>query len=563
VITDLTFDESFFNAVIIALVIGIVIIGALAGLKLTGVLDGGEKITVPVPEGGDSHAFPDEETEHSRPVAGQKTYSWDYLGENMTMHMYISNTTYQDFVHRPHPADTADTYVVADGDGGTIETVSTWFLEKSRDRGWGDYETVSNVLAFAGNITYTTGQKNARYPVETLIEEKGDSTDHAVLAAAVLHSMGYGVSLLHYPPAYDRGTIIPEATALGIVCDDSVPGRRYQVEATVPAGRLVYHPVGGTVTVCTPPTASASEDGWYAGKAVWSARGNLTGSLGEARYYPANRGFVTTLTPDTSADYREKSGEEIVYTIEDAVWTVPLTVSAAWTVDTEKMGTPRSAYDGQVPVFIGGEGLWCGRTLTRDAGITDDLTAAARMPLGETASFTADESVTDLLRIPTPDRSGPAPDNGWPEGVDDYSASRWVPSGVQWTHDASWKLFDHALDACDDPALYDPWGGAHVKSPSAWRIAYRVREMDETHQKKMTPYSDVRFAVYRVDEETGQASLDRTFGWQSRWGAEEEGHEAVFGPGTYEIAVFVRNCNVDVEVQYSQKADAQPYGGRI
>lgn len=560
--TDLNFDESFFNAVIIALVIGIAIIGALAGLKLAGIMDGGEDVVVPVPQGGGTHPLPDEETEHSRPVAGQKTYTWTYQGETMTMGLYIGNSTYHEFVHKPHPAGTADTYVVADGDGGTIETISAWFLEKSKDRGWGDYETVSNVLAFAGNITYTTGQKNARYPVETLVEGKGDSADHAVLAAAVLHTMGYGVSLLQYPPTYDRGTIIPDATALGIVCDDSVPGRRYHVQATVPAGRLVYRPAEGTVTVGTVPPG-CPEEGWYAGDAVWSAGENVTGSLGQARYYPANGTFVTALAPDAAADFREKSGEEISYVIEDAAWTVPLTVSAAWTVDTGKAGTARGAYDGQVPTFLGGAGLWCGRTLTRDAGITGDLSVAARRPLGETAPFTTDENITDLLRIPTPERSGPAPADGWLEGVDDYSTNRWVPSGVHWTHDADWKLFDHAVDACDDPALYDPWGGTHVKSPSAWRIVYTVRDMDEIEQKKMTPYSDVRFAVYRVDDETGRASLDRTFGWQSRWGAEKNGHEAVFGPGTYEVAVFVRNCNVDVEIQYNQKADARPYGGRI
>lgn len=567
---DLNLDESFFNAVIIALFIGIVVIGVLAGLKITGIFDPLAGPGTGIGDGTDP--LPGMDPQPTGPVAGQMNYSWNYHGWDMTLDLYIENSTYQAFTHRPHPSISSTNpedlmgtarYVVTDGDDGVIDTIADLFLDKSRERGWGDYETISNVLAFVENLTYSTDKKGLRYPVETLVEGEGDSTDHAVLAAAVLHEMGYAVSLLSYPPTYDRRTLIPGATALGIVCDDSVPGRRYGVDATAPVGTFVYHPTNGRVTVDPLPAACPREGGWYAGDAVWCAGENFTGSLGQARYYPANKTFVTAQIPDAAAEFREKSGEEITYVIEDAVWTVPLTVCAAWTVETEEVGTPRGAYDGMVPVFIGGDDLWYGQVLTRDAGITDDLTAAKRMPLGEDPPFTTDEGLTDLLRIPTPDRAGAAPADGWPERAEDYYSSRWVPSGVAWTHDGDWTLFDHALTVGEDGDLYDPWGRAHLTSPAAWRISYEIIEKDEEAQKKMTPYSDVRFAVYRIDEEDGTAELERTFGWQSRWGGENENQEAVFGPGTYEIAVFVRNCNVEVEIEYHQKAEREPYGGWI
>lgn len=547
-----SFNDSFFNTLIIALVIGIVIVGALAGLKLSGILDGDEPVTIP---GVESDPVTGTDREPAGPVAGLKRYTWTYLGEEMSLDLVIGNRTYREFAGRPHPAagnrgEELAGYIVAGSDGGTIDEIAAWFLETGRDRGFGDYDTVGNLLAFAGNITYAPGTTgHPRYPVETLVEEQGDSTDHAILAAAVANRMGYGVGLLYYPPAYDRGTIIPEATALGIVCDDSVPGHRYSIHAEAPAGRVVYFPENGT---CTAPCGDGT-GGWYAG-VVTTVTGEAVSS--EGRYYPANGTFVlgdTTPHPTHPACI-----------IEDAVRVIPLTVSAAWTVEMAERG----AYDGREPTFIGGEGLWSGRKLSWDAGITGNLTAATRMPLDEETPFTVNESesLTDLLRITTPDRSGAGPEWGWREEAAENYADRWFPANISWTHHAGWKLFDHALTVGDDAVHYDPKGVAHVTSPTAWRIVYTILKADgedDKDLKGMTPYSDVRFAVYRIDEATGTATLDQTFGWQSRWGSEKRGNEAVFGPGTYEIAVFVRNCDVEVEVQYHGKPEGPAYRGGV
>lgn len=545
-------NDSFFNTLIIALVIGIVIVGALAGLKLSGVLDGEpEPVVIP---GRDPGLAPGTDREPG-PVAGLKNYTWTYLGEEMTFDLFISNRTYREFAGQPHPAagdggEGLTRYIVASGDGGAIDEIATWFLEIGRDRGFGDYDTVGNLLAFVGNITYVPGTVgHPRYPIETLAEGEGDSTDHALLAASALSRMGYGVGLLYYPPAYDRGTIIPEATALALVCDDSVPGHRYTVHAEAPAGRIVYFPANGT---CMGPCEGETR-GWYAGL-VTSETGEAVSS--EGRYYPANQTFVLgNITPPP---------EHPACIIENATWTVPLRVIAVWTTEL----TGRGAYDGQDPIFIGDEGLWDGRPLSRDAGITGNLTAAKRMPLGEEVPFTVNEteSLTDLLRIATPDRSGAGPEEGWREEAADYYADCWFPADVSWTHHAGWKLFDHALAVGDDGTHYDPRGVAHITSPTAWRIVYTIREADGDDNrdlKGMTPYSDVRFVVYRIDEANSTATLDRTFGWQSRWGSEKRKNEAVFGPGTYDIAVFVRNCVVDVEIQYHGKPERPTYGGGV
>jgi len=80
-------------------------------------------------------------------------------------------------------------------------------------------------------------------------------------------------------------------------------------------------------------------------------------------------------------------------------------------------------------------------------------------------------------------------------------------------------------------------------------------------EKEMTPYSDVRFALYRIDD--GVAVFDRAFGWQTIYGAELRKNEAVFGPGDYALAVFVRNCEVDVSIEYHGKPAGTTYYGGI
>ena len=38
-----------------------------------------------------------------------------------------------------------------------------------------------------------------RYPVETLVDEKGDCEDFSILAASILHCMGYQTALMYVP----------------------------------------------------------------------------------------------------------------------------------------------------------------------------------------------------------------------------------------------------------------------------------------------------------------------------------------------------------------------------
>jgi len=561
---DLAFDESLFRKIIVVLLIAVVAVGVIAALQLSGVLGGGSDAPSPAGPGSDPDPGPDEPgLEKEEAVAGWKSYAWSYKETGMTMDLYIPNATHQRFVstsygtYEDKPQRMVE-YIVTDGDEGVIGTAADWFLDTSLALGYGDGDTVSNVLAFVESLDYTTDEERLatpaypNYPVITLAEQEGDSEDHAILAAAILKKMGYGVGLLYYPATHDRRTIIPEATALALIADDTVPGRLYWTVAEAPAGRFAFYLENGTYTG-TLPEGGDLTSGWYSGSAVWY-NATASGTFEDVRYYPANRTFVPGPgVPDI---------DRIV--VEDAVWNQPVIVSAAWAVNTTEKGVDRSAYDGMDPFFNGGDGLWLGHVLSRDDRLDADITVAGKQPLGEAPPFSANTSLTAALRIPVSEPSPPP--MTWLEPVQDYYASTWYPSGLSWTYDDRWKLHENFLTMQDpllrNPEVYSLWGVTEVVAPVPWRITYTVQNMDEAHSdKEMTPYSDVRFALYRIED--GAAVFDRAFGWQTIYGADTRKSEAVFGPGDYAVAVFVRNCKVDVAIEYHGKPSETPYRGGI
>jgi len=557
---DFAFDESVFRKIIVVLLIAIVIVGAVAVLRFSGILGGSEEV---IPSAAIWNVTAVDIPIAEEDVAGLKTYAWTYHETHVEMTLYIPDDTYRQFAAASYgkadetPQQMAD-YIITDGDGGIVEILADRLLEISLTAGYGDTDTIGNVLAFASSLNYTTDNERGQigtgpnYPVVTLATQDGDSADHAILAAAILKQMGYGVSLLYYPATYDRRTIIPGATALGIVTDGTTAGHLYRTVAETPAGRIVYYPENGTCTAALPAGADQAA-GWYTGEAV-QYNDSSSAPLGTVRYYPANLTFdAGTGVPDTRT-----------IVVEDAVWQQPITVEAAWAVNTTDKGTDRAAYDGMVPYFVGGDGLWLGHVATRDDRLDADTAVAGVQPLDEAPPFLANESVATALHLPVSEASPSTPT--WMEPAEEYYTDVWYPSGVVWTYDNAWHLYNNFLamvnPGAENPDAYTLQGIANVSAPTAWRITYDVREMDKAHSKEdMTPYSDVRIAIYRIVD--GAADLKRTLTWQTLYGAEQQKNGAAFGPGDYAVAVFVRNCAVDVTIEYHGKPLKTTYRGDI
>jgi hypothetical protein len=98
----------------------------------------------------------------------------------------------------PDPAAWPKTYV-ADGITGEVRDLATRLSRLGKP--FRSYDEVSLALAFVQQVvTYTRDEgEYPRYAVETLVDEKGDCEDFAILAASVLHCMGYQAALMYVP----------------------------------------------------------------------------------------------------------------------------------------------------------------------------------------------------------------------------------------------------------------------------------------------------------------------------------------------------------------------------
>lgn len=564
---DLVFDESFFTKIIVILLIAIAITGALAIIVFSGIFNGKDETPVhsePVKGGDDPYQIPQQQGD-SEVVAGLKSYSWSYNEIEMKMEIYIPEETYNTF-HISSYGSGDETpsrlgeYIICDGDAGVIKSISDWFIQTSLSSGFGDTETIENVLAFAGHLEYTIPGERVenngplRYPVVTLAKEEGDSTDKAILAAAILDTMGYGVSLLHYPATYDRRSIIPQATALGLVTDATYPDIRYHAIAEIPAGRFAYFP-GNETTVITQPKGTDADAGWFGGEAIARQGTDIT-IIGEIWYYPGNQ----TLRSEEEIPY----ASEIV--IEDARWYQQVSVSPAWVVDTEEKGVAIGAYGDITPLFIADGGIWTGKTVSRDDRMNMNTTIAGKTLLDNEQPFHADEKLAEVLRIPVAGINPIPWQRDHVESIEEYYGNAWYPSGISWRFDDFWKLHEKFLSLEDTHRIplgsYALHGTTEVASPVPWRITYAIWGMDKDQsEKEMTPYSDLRIVVYRIID--GNAVYERAFGWQTLYSGAQRESSAPFSPGNYAVAIFVRNCKADASIEYYGKYPQRFYQGGI
>ena len=522
-------------AIIIILGILILVIKFVPGIPF---ISGGEPVIIP------------EEIEDNGPW-GTKMFTWTYLEASNTITVTITNETYNQFNTAFGGTNIPDdllNYVIISGDNNTISTITSQLSGIAANNGYDSKETMGLVLSFVESINYETDSETGhaeaypRTPVVTLAEQTGDSGDHTILAAALLKKMGYGYALAYYPATYDRLTIIPDALALGVIGGDKEEGPVYLVETTVPKTNITFqpdkssiYPITGTTYTDT-PMDSGNAKGYYTGTGYWT-EGNLSGSLGTAVYTPSTGMFTAEFIPTIPAEY----GTPAIYTIENASWVLP--ISIIWTVDTETKGTPVAAYNGLTPIILNDDALWKGNEAVDESSETLHL-----------------ESV---LNIPT---SGGDIDNNyevWRDATKTYYESTWYPSGVTWTENDKWRLYEHFLTINEIPGtLYTPWGTAEQIVQVPWRIAYVVSNIDKDNLKGMTPYSDVRIAVYKINDD-GTLTLTDITGWQGTSDADATDHTGIYSPGKYAIGVFVRNADISIDIEYSGKNSDIIYEGGI
>ena len=585
----LNFSQQFLNRLILLLVIGLIVTGIIVGLKLGGVLGPvgnssagttGSQATVseesdlpPATGGGAGDLSPD-----SGNVPDKKTISvsWVFKNESFTYSFLVSNATYSSFEAEAGSAgytssdDSADgdrlqSYMVTTGDDGLTQSLAAYFLNESQSRGWGDYDTIANLVTFmqtynnAGAFQNLPPESSYRYPYQTFYEGTGTRDDVTIFSGAVLEAMGYPVALLVYPRQYDRGYFIYPYEGIAIRSDESVPGTKYSIGHATPVGNVTCSPYTRQYSLSDQTTFHPT-DGTLQGNTTIFYAGNQTLPAGTADW-DIQQGIMLY-----SGDFTPPANQSPLYFVM---------ANASW-IDNEYFSYVDTANPSVLPGTIPGELAKIQPALVttlvgndnqiriyRDNTMTSDLQPSLRSPSPLTANnqtqlnFTGGQSITGELNIPGAygDIDEVAYQNQ--QAANGYWQNLWYDRS-NWYYNQKWYLNVLNYNVIENQYLYTREDEIFIAPATPWRIRYSAIPTNPPDQDipDLSTFSDMRFAVYKVDLATNTASLYDTFSYGYENGQESIKYQNYYEPGNYYIAVFVRNCKADVAIQMYGKNPA-------
>lgn len=189
----------------------------------------------------------------------RKLYTWHYSSQarwgrsvghaRLAVELLLSHARYAEYRECPRVRNPRrwDRYITAPAP--EVEILAGKLLAIGQERGFGFLEMVCHTLAFTQQcihcVTEGTSESAVRtdlpkYPIESLMEECGSRDERAILTAALLQRMGYGVALL----------LCPGHTAVGVAGAEGLPGA------------FVIDPLTRVRYFYTETTA----DGWHVGE---------------------------------------------------------------------------------------------------------------------------------------------------------------------------------------------------------------------------------------------------------------------------------------------------------
>jgi hypothetical protein len=130
-----------------------------------------------------------------------KQYAWAYLGRTWTLTQEFAVDAYHQFRSLPRVVNYtayAD-YILDPNDDKALGSLIGELEELAVSAGLNVWEKLNLIVAFVQSFRYVSEEgEYPRYPIETLVEGCGDCEDLAILAAAILRQMGFGVVLLAF-----------------------------------------------------------------------------------------------------------------------------------------------------------------------------------------------------------------------------------------------------------------------------------------------------------------------------------------------------------------------------
>jgi hypothetical protein len=163
----------------------------------------------------------------------QRKYEWDYDFGDYYIELNIPESLYDYFHDLPHnKVSNYAKYAMSSYDKPYLEKLAGDIKNFTEDQGFSNDQTVLFTIAFVQSLPYTSDKVTTgydeypRYPVETLVDYGGDCEDTAILAAALVNELGYGVVLLKFEGTGGN----PGHMAIGIKGSDNIQGTYYSNE---------------------------------------------------------------------------------------------------------------------------------------------------------------------------------------------------------------------------------------------------------------------------------------------------------------------------------------------
>ena len=153
-------------------------------------------------------------------------YSWKYDEVKWSFTVGIPKDVYDFYRGRTHYNDDLMHFVLSEYDRDYIRDIVASFREGGEEWGLSDMDNVFNVVSFVQSLQYVSDEASrgedeyVRYPIETLVDGIGDCEDLVILAATILHEMGYSVLLV----------MLPEHLALAVKHDRNIFGTYYEYD---------------------------------------------------------------------------------------------------------------------------------------------------------------------------------------------------------------------------------------------------------------------------------------------------------------------------------------------
>ncbi len=160
-------------------------------------------------------------------------YTWQFRGEEWYWDANITqgtaNTILDYYKKKPRPhrnaMDYITTYCMDPDDDEALTSLAAELIARGKIAGLDKYETIELGVSFIQGLQYVSDSLSTgydeypRYPIETLLEQRGDCEDTSIFLATMLRELGFGSALI----------FVPGHCAVGIKGADTLPGMYYEV----------------------------------------------------------------------------------------------------------------------------------------------------------------------------------------------------------------------------------------------------------------------------------------------------------------------------------------------